>query len=270
MAIVDVSIVLRELGISGTATADEQATAALALKRAEGAVKRHLRYDPQYAERTEYYPQQSYDSRERQSVWEVQGNQAVLRNVARATMDELIMWHIPIRSVASLYIDYDGRSGSSSGAFSAEMEKVEGTDFWPNWDSQDSSGNKVCMDGILRSIGNWPTTPGTVKVTYTAGYTSAELQGTDSKIDATPIYGAILTEALRMAIGIFSAQKRATGGGTGWTAGAVQSERLGDYSYSLGNASGGSASSTMYGGLFGLMPSTKETLTDFIHYGWAL
>jgi len=65
---------------------------------------------------------------------------------------ELQVQHIPIRSISSLYVDYDGRSGARTGSFTAETLKTQGTDYWANWDGPDSSGNSYCLDRAYGGI----------------------------------------------------------------------------------------------------------------------
>lgn len=252
--IADVAEVLLEIGLSATVTDEERAIAATALTRAEGAVKRYLGYDPTYLSHVEYLPTFQTLVRDQQGVWEVEGDMAVLRNQSSGATDQLQLMHLPVRSVTSLYIDYDGRSGTRVGAFAATTLKVEGTDFWPNYDLVDSDGAEVCSDGILRSMGQWPTSPGTVKVTYMAGYKDDELHGADLLIDASPILESVINEAVRR-VRRFFAQKKQT---TGFVAGAIVSESLGDYSYSV---DGASASQLLSGG--DLTSDTKEKLSSF-------
>ena len=123
-SIVDPSEVLLELGMSGTVTEEERAIATVAIQRAEGAVRRHLRYDPTQQSRTEFYPQSDYGQTTRIGVWETSGDQAVLRRLSEASTNALLIRHIPIRASTAmvLYIDYDGRSGAASGAFAASSQ----------------------------------------------------------------------------------------------------------------------------------------------------
>jgi len=259
--IVDLSEVLLELGLSGTITDEEMAVSATALERAEAAVCRFLQYDPFQQERTEFYPQATLRSSRREGVWEVANDQAVLRQLSEASTDELQLRHIPIRSISSLRIDYDGRAGTQATSFAAETEKVEGTDFWPNYTMFDSASAGVCFDGILRSVGLWPVVAGTVRVTYTAGYSQAELHGQDMLIDAAPIGEAIVRTAVRNVRRMFAAKKHTQG----WIAGTITGERLGDYNYTVDPYS---AKSLLDGAA--LTSDIKELLNDFVNYGWQL
>lgn len=261
--IVDISEVLLELGLSNSATDEERAIVATAITRAEGAVKRHLRYDPVQRTRTEYYPHQDFRSAAREAVWEVNDTEAYLRHMAEAASTDLQVQHLPIRSITTLHIDYDARSGSRSGAFGVSTLKVEGEDFWPNYDGLDSSGNKICRDGIIRSAGSWPNVAGSVKLVSVAGYTAKELHGQDTIVDASPIMDAVIDEAVRRAKKAFVNKKHAR---VGFAAGPITSERLGDYSVSYDSAS----ANRLFGGLYDLLPETSQTLSEFVNLGWPL
>lgn len=255
----DVSDVLLYLGITNTPTALERAIANVSLKRAEAAIRRYLHYDPAQETRTEYYPQIDRKPYGREGIWESTADEAYLRFSVEFDEDELQLKHIPVRSVTSLHIDYDGRSGAKDDSFPASSARTEGTDFWPNYDMLDSSGAKVCSDGILRSIGGWPSTPGTIKIVYVAGYTEAELRGDDEVIDASNILEAVIDEAVRRCKKAFSRMKSTAGIGTG----PFSSESLGDYSYSVDT----SILARLVGGTTDLMPETMHKLQNHVNYG---
>ena len=262
--IADISEVLLELGLV-SATDAQRALALAALQKAEAAVRRHLKYDPVLASRTEYYPQGVMAAGGGESVWEADDNNAYLSSRAGSAGNELQLRHIPVRSTPAvdLRIDYDGRSGTREGAFAAGTQKTEGSDFWPNYDALDSDGNKVCSDGLIRSQGLWPAEPGSVKIVYTAGYTAAELRGQESVIDASPILAAVIDEAARR---FKKATVTGNRTGTGFLPGVVTSERLGDYSYSID----GSLAAKLVGSSWALMGEARELLADFVNLGYQL
>jgi hypothetical protein len=245
------------LEVSAELTEAEKAVLSAATTSAWGAIKRHLGYEPTMKTRTEMYPRADFSSREFSSVWEVGDDTAYLRNAASAVGDLLQVSHLPIRSIESLCIDYDGRFGGRVDAFSTDTEKTEGEDFWMSADLLDSSGNRVCKDGIIRSMGSWPSTPGSVRIVYTAGYSVAELHGTDSVIDATPIRDAVIDETIRRVHRNSARAKKAASG----FAGPLSSENLGDYSYSVDAGTRAS----LAGGA-DLAGSTIEKLADFVRY----
>lgn len=265
--LVDESEVLLEAGLSGSVTDEEASLAMVALKRAEGAIIHHLRYDPSQQVRTEFYPQADFDSQgDREGVWEVDSSQAYLRRESRGATQELQLQHVPVRAsdadgnnAIDLRIDYDGRFGARSGSFDTDTQQTEGTDFWPQYDGVDSNGYAICRDGILRSVGLWPLEPGSVKVIYVGGYTKAEIAGQSALVDASPIGDAVVAEASRRLQRALIMKKRS---GVGFIAGILQSEKLGDYSYSVDTA----ASTRLFGSLYDIMPETKEKLHKFALY----
>lgn len=261
MSIVDTSEVLLAMGLTGTVTDKERALALMSATQAEGAVKRFLKYDPVYAERTEYYPQLDVTRTSRDVIWEVTDTKAFQRFLTLASANLLQVQHLPLRSVTALYIDYDGRFGAKSGAFASDTQKIEGTDFWPQYDSVDSSGNKYSRDGQLKSVGLWPALAGSVKIVYYAGYKAAELRGQDTIIDASPIWTTCLDEAVRRMNKILARGKKTLAGFSG----LLTSERLGDYSYS--------ADPQLLAQLVGgtdLLPESIERLMEYENIGWML
>ncbi len=262
-SIVDVSEVLLECGLSSSVTDEERAIANQAIAKAEGAIRSFLHYDPVRKTHTEFYPQQDTSQQRGYSRWEAEGDQAIYRTVARAATTELQLVHIPIREITSINVDYGAKSGTADDAFDSETLKVEGTDYWANYDSVDSDGNSVCMDGIVRSYGAWPTTPGTVKVVYVAGYTEAEFHGQDGSIDVTPIWEAALNEACKRVRKIMSLRKKA---GVGFSPGSLKSEKLGDYSYTLDGSPG--SIEVAIGGMSSISVESKSLLTPYIHWSF--
>jgi hypothetical protein len=260
--IVDISEVLLQLGLSDSATEEERAIAGTATKRAESAIRKYIGYDPVQERRTEFYPQRDYKRSGSQTVWEATDTGAYQRYLSEATTDELILRHIPIRSspAIDLRIDYDGRSGTQTGAFAVDTRKVEGTDFWPNYDGEDDAGSSVCRDGLIRSIGLWPTEAGSVRIEYTAGYTDAELHGDDALVDAGDIVDAVIEEAVRRTKKGFVLAKQ---GIAGFVGGVIISENLGDYKYTIDPDS----AKRLFGGTNSLLDSTKEMLEGYVHFG---
>jgi len=257
--IITIAELLAALGITDTVTAAEQAIAELAITSTEGAIKRFLGYSPVQGTRTEFYPRQSFGAYSGEVYWEANDSIAYQRRLGVIASDQLQLIGVPIRSITSLYVDYNGRSGIQVGSFASETLKTEGTDFWPNYEFEDSSSNPVCTDGILHSVGLWPLEPGTVKVTYVSGYTSTELRGTDDVIDATPIWASALDEAVRWHTRVMQNQKSAVG-----YLGPKTSERLGDYSYSL-NAG---LAAKLYGSGYQLSGESVMRLQPFTHLGF--
>jgi len=256
--------VLLELGLSDSVTDEERSVVLAAIAGAEGAVRRHLRYDPVQRRRTEYYPQQQYGRRGGRSAWEVEGSSAVLRTLDVGASRGLQVRHLPIREspAIQLYVDHDARSGTRATAFADSSLKTEGTDYWPNYDGEDSGEHKLCRDGIIWSSGWWGTSPGTVKIIYTAGYTAAELHGQDWAVDAMLIVVAAINEAARYVKKAMANKKSSS---VGWASGPLASERLDAYSYTVDT----SALNRLFGGM-DLLPENELRLEEFVNLGWCL
>lgn len=261
MPIADISEVLLEIGLSASATETEKAIVQSCLTKVESEIKRFLRYDPTQNTHVEYYPRMDFSRQSREGVWEVSDTQAFVRYLQESATDELQLKHIPVRAVTDLRVDYDGRAGTRSGSFGSSTIWTEGVDFWPNYEVRDASGTtKLCLDGIIMSEGRWPNIPGSIKITYLAGYNNAELHGEDDTIvDANPILTAVIDETVARVQKIYSRMKKTRG----WALGPLASESLGDYSYSQDM----SALQTLINNKGGLMADTMDRLQEFVNWG---
>lgn len=260
--IADLSELLLELGLAASCTETERAIVQACLKRATSAVVRHLKYNPMYSSRVEFYPQSDFRRSSREVLWQTTDTLAYEETLATDSTNELQVTGLPIRSITSLKIDYDGRAGTRPGSFGSESVKTEGVDFWPNYDGIDSEGNRFCKDGIIRSEGVWPNIAGSVRIEYFAGYKVEEFQGQDSVLDATPILEAVIDETVRR---VLKQASRAKKGRIGFV-GPLVSESLGDYSYS----SDTSMLMKLVGSDSDILSETAEKLADFTRYDWGV
>lgn len=136
----------------------------------------------------------------------------------------LILRQRPVLSVVSVYEDFNGHFGTSLGSFSSSKLLISGRDYMLDIDTNGTSSSS----GILYRINsNWlelgrefvpgKLTPetgpayGNIKVTYTHGYSAVP----DDIIFAT----CMVASYMKRNIGI---------------GGDIKSEKLGDYSYTLG------------------------------------
>lgn len=265
--IADESMVLLEVGLSSSANEEEKALVRAALAYAQGNVIKYLRYDPVQKVRTEYYPLMTASTLDARGRWEVTDTHAYYLRTDAASSRVMQLRHLPIRATDAeaanpldVRVTSDGRFGTQAGSFGPGDQKTEGTDYWPAYDGTDSTGIAYCRDGQVHSVGIWPVSPGSIKVTYVAGYTQSEFSGSDSVLDASPIQFVCIREAARYLKDALTKKKSST---LGWIPGTLVSEKLGDYSYKI---SGGMAQQ-MFGGLYGLMPESKEALSEFVNYG---
>jgi len=259
--IVDVSEMFLELGLSDSITEEERAIVTVALMRAEAAVKKFLHYDPLFQSHTEFYPVRSSATGGRE-VWDRSGNNAVVESISEEGSSDLQLRHLPVRSAPAIEIRKDSaaRAGTVAGSFGVDTVQTEGESFYPNYTVVDSSDNSVCMDGIIRSVGTWPNTPGSIRVVYSAGYTRDELHGQDDVLDANTIVEAIVIEARRRVVKAFVRRKSAK---LGWMAGVITSEGLGDYNYSVDAG----LAVKLFGDTKDLMDESKQLLSEFINMG---
>jgi hypothetical protein len=200
--LVDLCTAKARLSIDST---DTDAVIQSVLDGAERAVVVFLGYDPSSAAATEYY---SGDGSE-----------------------FIVLRRKPVTTVTSVYADAGGRYGQSDDPFPSTSLLTEGTDYSVRIDGGTQTGILVRHGAFwpyahrrpIRRLG-WEVSPefGSVKVTYTAGYTPAQL---------ADIAEAIYQESAARWSSRFNGM------------GPFQSESLDGYSRSLG--SGGSSSESM-------------------------
>lgn len=263
------------LNLATTITDNERAVLGLVVPAACARVIEHLGYDPEQDEWTELLPRldvsgginvRGGDSDE----WRLSGNRAAIYDDSRRN-SSLQLTYLPVRSVTTLYVDEAANAGQASGAFAAATLQTKGTDYWIEFDvPYGGDVNKgLCRSGCLMASGAWPNTPGTVKVTYRAGYSPDELRGrvtadaTDSggvisqkKVNASGIHRAALLTAIKGFHTAITYQKTAAG-----FTGPLASESMGDYSYSGGGGPGGTDLTVA------LPPEARQELEPFVNYG---
>lgn len=159
------------------------------IRVAEQLVKNYLRCNIEQATYTHFLPVRSLDR-------------------GGLGQTSLLLPQYPLRSITNIWVDESAMAGEASGAFSADP-LTEGDDYHVQWNSDGFSkfarvnrGNfsygisRVGIGltgGTVHTNYRWPSIPGSIKVTYTAGWTSDELTGsaTSPDLDATAITDAI-------------------------------------------------------------------------------
>ncbi len=253
-SIADISEVLLDAGLSGGASELERAFANSAIDRAESAVKRFLRYDPVKRERTEFLPQIDPGAGGRALIWEASDTHAYARESLESGSAELLVRHVPIRSITSVHVDWNRQFGTGTAW-------LAGMDYWLDVEQLDDDGES--MGSIIRASGAWPSAAGSIRLVYTAGYSAAEFHGQKSLVDATPILEAVVDEAVRRMLKVISRGKKV---GAGWTGGPLTSERLGDYGYTLD----ASVLQRLVGTSSDLLAETQDKLGSFVNFGYAM
>lgn len=257
------------LGLSSSITVEETSLLAILHPRAEAAVKRFLQYDPEQASRTEYYPRHdAAGGLDVSGSWDVNAarTKAIWERFSSAS-DTLQLLRLPVRRITSLYVDTSGRFGTVAGSFAAGTLYTEGTDFWAAYEEQ-----YVCRSGLLHSYGSWPLEPGSVKVTYVAGYSTLEFadstpststtsdangQVSSAGVDASGIARAVELIVVQ-AFNQWAMTKKHTGPGF---VGMLSGESAGDYSYSVNGAYAASLIGT------DLPTAAIQLLEPFVNFG---
>jgi len=262
------------LGLMTSITDEERTILNMLLPRAEASICDHIGYDPVQREDTEFYPRSDaaggYGGVGR-GVWDVDSSHrsAQLYPVGGpATMfPTLQLERLPIRAITDVWVDYEGRYGSGDDAFNSGTKLTEGSDYWAEYDRP-----QYAPTGCIFRRTAWPIEPGTVKVTYRAGYSPDELAGraratataadgtiTVARVNASALKAACLAN-LTAAMQKWAALKKSA---TGWKPGGLSSEKLGDYSYTVGGAAAENIASLRVE-----MTGTAIDLCEpFIHYG---
>jgi len=184
-------------------------------------VKNYVGYSVEQATYTHYLPREdSRHSVESSYPVDIENSRVVFSSGDSAKEDSyLFVPELPLRSITSLYLDTGANYGQGSGDFTASTELTAGTDFYIP-----STESGICKSGkIVYAAGSWPRKAGTVKVTYVAGYTEAELK--------TGIASPIRLAAIITLQKIFNQH--------GDSQGELVSERLGDWSGTYAKVAGG-------------------------------
>lgn len=257
------------LGLLSTITDEERAALNLFLPQAEAVVKSHLQYDPEQRVATEFYPRADPSGGYIRTgvAWDVDSSHRAARAYAVGGGGQLHptlqLARLPVRSVTGLWIDYDGKFGQAPGAFGSGTEEEAGVGFWIEVEQEN-----VGLSGCLFGASQWPREPGSVKVAYRAGYSPIELLGratadetdadgniTSAGVDGSPIKRAVLM-TVSGAMQKWDALKKSK---TGFQPNK-QSEKLGDYSYTLG----ANAIATL---AVDLPAAAAEVLEPYVNYG---
>jgi hypothetical protein len=118
----------------------------------------------------EYHRRENIGGGDFSDVLDVQGDDVFLRDNPTPDGEILQLDNGYVTSITSLYEDRSARFGQGGSDFAAATQLTEGTHFVPEYE------NTFCKSGrIIRVNRNWSPRPGTIKVTYVAGFTAAQL-----------------------------------------------------------------------------------------------
>lgn len=186
----------------------------------------------------EYHRRDRLDSFDSIENLEVIGDSVYLDSHSPADGHILKLDNAFVRSITEVRMDPAGNFGFTSGSFGSSTVLVEGTDYFLELDSTGLSKS----GRLIRNNAAWPNRPGSVKVTYVAGFSAAELNA-----DYSFVKEALLLEMRSKFNAMWSQQ------GTAAASGVKKKETyVGDYSveYVVDSASSTSA----------LLDATKHAL----------
>lgn len=254
MSIVAVADVLTYLGKNATATDAERGLVQMLIPLAEGALRKFLGYNPEQAERTEFYPDSDQYAVEDDSYDVI--NNRIVGGGMESDSRIITLQHLPVRSIYAVDEDMAAYAGQGANDFAAPTRRVLGTDYY-----LDVGQSGLSESGFLVRIGGcWPSRRRTVRVIYTAGYTAAELDGSDSTVDAQALkFAAILAVAAAFQEHR-TWQAEATAGGVG----PLQSESINTSGHSVTYAVNTSQLST--GMIVRLPPKAQALAQPFRRY----
>lgn len=210
----------------GTMAAEDQAIVSFVRPLAERLVKKFVGFNIEQATYTDLYPLIGQDGMMDMLVdgYEDIGGRIVPYNSSMlGSGSYLSTRQKPVRSITSVYENVSAWD-TAGGSWPASA-LLDPTEYQLD---QEEYGGLSWSGFVYRRSGVWPTEPRTVKITYVAGLTAAELD------PATGAYAEFAQACYLTAMNGFWLWKQfkteAAGGSGG--AGPVVSERLGDYAVS--------------------------------------
>jgi hypothetical protein len=141
----------------------------------EREVKKVIGYNPEQATYTEFYPERTINSTRDDDggfgLWDVVGNRATRLERGGFERTEFILKNLPVRSVTSIYENLNAwTTGVANGDFPSNTLLAASQYYLDQSEAGISRTGK-----LVRSYGIWTSAPRTVKVTYVAGWTAAEM-----------------------------------------------------------------------------------------------
>lgn len=226
---------------------------AMVLTGTEHSVINYLRYDPVKASRVEFYPfnDERRDAADpaAERVDSINGS-AVFYQEGQTYGDILILRNRPVWNDNSLEVrEQTGAcAGQTSGSFGSGTILTKGVHYWLDCNTADG----VSMSGILYRLGgNWPSDPGSIKVTYNGGYSTSDFAGSTARKIADIKLATIQAVIFNYKQIKLNAKQDLAGN----TAGPIVAEKIGHYSY---RTSAAGVSSYNFGG--SLPASCRELL----------
>lgn len=185
--IVDLSEIIIYLGLQATLTDADSGLLTMLKTHVENDARRYVRHNITQPSNDyiEFHPRTDR-TRFGAELVELSGNTVSLQQ-ASIGGDVIHLDQIFVRSITTVHEDFDAYFGIEAGDFGAATLLTEGNDFYMPVEEIINSTNLNKTGHLIRRSGNWPARAGTVKVTYNAGFTAAELDSDYSDIKLTII-----------------------------------------------------------------------------------
>ena len=210
---------------------------------AQSLVERHIGYRIEQASYTDFYPRVDADGSIPLSSPQLDSNAAGKVFFREGVGSVLVLDNLPVRSITSIYEDSNGYFGQVSGAFDASTLLVAGEDYFLITERTGFSQSGQ----VVRRSGSWSRSPGSIKATYSAGYTTEELSGNQ--------YGTLTGATLKQLAELWSLYQSLKAGFSGKE---LASDSIGD------GVSVSYYQDRLYG--FGVADSVAEMLEEFVSY----
>ena len=185
--IVDLSEIIIYLGLQTTLTDSDKGLLTMLKTHSENDARRYVRHNitQPTSDYVEFHPRTNR-TRFGAEIVELSGDVVSLQQ-ASIGGDIIQLDQIFVRSITEVREDFDGYFGSEASDFPAGSVLTEGTHYYMRVEERINSTDLNKTGHLLRRSGNWPSRAGTVKVTYNAGFTAAELDSEYSDIKLTII-----------------------------------------------------------------------------------
>jgi hypothetical protein len=242
------------LGLNSSLSEKEDMLLELLIPLAESSLQSFVGYNVSQQTFTQFYPaRESYNEDELVGLDVV--NNRVIEDWSGGSRN-LLLKELPARSITSVYDDPSALGGQGASDFPVGS-LLDSSAYYLD---VDQSG--ICWSGkLIRKSGTWGRNPRSIKVTYVAGFTAAELDGTAT--------AGIRAVGLRFAasIAVAHAFKEAVSNGKYTTAlpiGPLTQESISTTGHSV--TYGGTDVTALYGLVSSLPPKSLALAQPFRSY----
>lgn len=196
--------IVAELGMTATLTAADEAVLTQIKGRVEDLARRYVKHGIARAEYTVYLPGRDVFSPESREYIDVQNDQVILnRSVVDGHILQLPQVYVVNDGTLAVYEDFNAEGGQKAGDFAVGTLLTKGTDYRLD---TDDSGELSDSGHLVRITGSWSSRARTIRATFNAGFTAAQLDSTYRDIK-----DAIINEVVMR----FRMRKSQQGGGGG-------------------------------------------------------